>query len=282
MPRHHGREPAARHRSLRESGGGLRSRYGSLRCGFTLVELLVVVAIIALLAGILMPVFARAREKGRQSYCLSNLKQMAMAMMFYTEDFDGFYPPAVGHAGRRPVDFSSSWMGILAPYVKDPAVFIDLSSGHPNEPLRNYAFAPTVKAQGYPAILLTVDPWGTALWEGIGGFYGSPVGWYVDQVPSRNVAQIARPTETVLICDHTYFEWGVLNRQMRYPSPRHIREQDIQLPDGFIAPSGLINAVFIDGHVKGMKHEQFWQILHGYSSQFGFRRDVYKHFWPDE
>jgi prepilin-type N-terminal cleavage/methylation domain-containing protein/prepilin-type processing-associated H-X9-DG protein len=282
MPRLHGGDPAAGRRQPQEGSGILSSQPALPRRGFTLIELLAVVAIIALLAGILFPVFAQAREKGRQSYCLSNLKQMGMAMMFYTEDFDGFYPPVIGHVGRRPVDFDSSWMGILSPYVKSPAVFIDLSSGHPTEPLRNYAYAPTSRAQGYPAIILTVDPWGTALWEGIGGYYGSPVGWYVEDVPSSNVAQIARPTETVLICDHTYFEWGVMDRQMRYPAPRHIREPNIQLPDGYVAPSGLLNSVFADGHVKGMKHEQFWQILPRYSTQFGFRRDVFKHFWPYE
>jgi len=281
MPRLSNGDPAGRAQPGRDSVMP-RFRWASARRGFTLIELLVVVAIIALLAGILFPVFAQAREKGRQTYCLSNLQQMASAMMLYSEDNDGFYPPAVGRVGRRPVDFDSSWMGFILPYVKSRAVFIDLSSGHPDEPLKNYAYAPTTQAQGYPAVLLTVDPWGTALWEGIGGYYGRPIGWYVEETPSRSLAQIARPTETVLICDHSFFEWGVLDKQMRYPAPRHIREKNIELPDGYVAPSGLINAVFTDGHVKGMKHERFWEILPRYTTQFGFRRDVYKHFWPYE
>ena len=68
------------------------------RHGFTLVELLVVIAIIAVLAAILFPVFARAREKARQASCLSNLKQMGLAMAMYCQDYDGKFPWAVDPA----------------------------------------------------------------------------------------------------------------------------------------------------------------------------------------
>jgi prepilin-type N-terminal cleavage/methylation domain-containing protein len=60
--------------------------------GFTLIELLVVVAIIAILAAVLFPVFAQAREKARQSACLSNLKQIGEAVMMYLQDYDDTYP----------------------------------------------------------------------------------------------------------------------------------------------------------------------------------------------
>jgi prepilin-type N-terminal cleavage/methylation domain-containing protein len=62
------------------------------RTGFTLIELLVVIAIIAILAAILFPVFAQAREKARQSGCLSNLKQIGTALMMYTQDYDEAFP----------------------------------------------------------------------------------------------------------------------------------------------------------------------------------------------
>lgn len=60
-----------------------------MRRGFTLIELLVVIAIIAILAAILFPVFARAREKARQTSCLSNCKEIALAYKMYTSDYDG-------------------------------------------------------------------------------------------------------------------------------------------------------------------------------------------------
>jgi prepilin-type N-terminal cleavage/methylation domain-containing protein len=62
------------------------------RRGFTLIELLVVIAIIAILAAILFPVFAQARAKARQTQCLSNSKQIGMAMMQYVQDYDELYP----------------------------------------------------------------------------------------------------------------------------------------------------------------------------------------------
>ena len=59
---------------------------------FTLIELLVVIAIIAILAAILFPVFAQAREKARQTTCVSNLRQLGTATQLYAQDYDETYP----------------------------------------------------------------------------------------------------------------------------------------------------------------------------------------------
>ena len=68
-------------------------RAACARSAFTLIELLVVIAIIAILAAILFPVFAQARESARQSLCLSNGKQIGMAMLMYSQDYDERLPP---------------------------------------------------------------------------------------------------------------------------------------------------------------------------------------------
>jgi prepilin-type N-terminal cleavage/methylation domain-containing protein/prepilin-type processing-associated H-X9-DG protein len=82
---------------------------------FTLIELLMVIAIIALLAAILFPVFGRARENARRSSCQSNLKQLALGLKQYTQDFDERFPfgPPVSNA-----DFSSAWAPAIQPYTK--------------------------------------------------------------------------------------------------------------------------------------------------------------------
>src|SRR5947209_1806833 len=70
-------------------GYGMRPTH---RHAFTLIELLVVIAIIAILAAILFPVFAQAREKARQTACLSNSKQLGLALQMYTQDYDEVTP----------------------------------------------------------------------------------------------------------------------------------------------------------------------------------------------
>lgn len=81
------------------------------RTGFTLIELLVVIAIIAILAAILFPAFARARENARRASCQSNLKQIALSIKQYTQDYDEKYPSYYG----GPV---AGWSKLVQPYVK--------------------------------------------------------------------------------------------------------------------------------------------------------------------
>src|SRR5437773_11415136 len=102
------------------------------RRGFTLIELLLVMAVITILAAILFPVFAQVREKARQAGCMNNLKQIATAMLLYSDDHDLQLPPALARASGEKLLFPMTWMGRLQPYVRSTAVFIDPSSGHTN------------------------------------------------------------------------------------------------------------------------------------------------------
>jgi len=108
--------------------------------GFTLIELLVVIAIIAILASILFPVFARARENARRTSCISNLKQMGLATMQYTQDYDEGLPVALygvpttyaypdGQAWQSGILY---WPQMIYPYHKSSQVFYCPSSPDPN------------------------------------------------------------------------------------------------------------------------------------------------------
>jgi len=94
----------------------------SRRNGFTLIELLVVIAIIAILAAILFPVFARAREKARQSSCLSNVKQITLGVQMYTQDYDETLPRArFWYTGSgSPYLYTRA----IRPYVNNEQIFI--------------------------------------------------------------------------------------------------------------------------------------------------------------
>ncbi|NLO04248.1 MAG: DUF1559 domain-containing protein [candidate division WS1 bacterium] len=88
-----------------------------MRRGFTLIELLVVIAIIAILAAILFPVFARAREKARQTSCLNNMKQLGTAALMYAQDYD-----EVWHLYRSYVTGSDAWPHHIVPYIMNDQI----------------------------------------------------------------------------------------------------------------------------------------------------------------
>ena len=103
---------------------------------FTLVELLTVISLIASLAALLFPVFGQARGKARRSVCLSNVRQIGMAVEMYCEDYDGIYPYAVdpddkydpnGWAGHpefaQAIPFLPLLSEALQPYVRSHEVF---------------------------------------------------------------------------------------------------------------------------------------------------------------
>jgi prepilin-type N-terminal cleavage/methylation domain-containing protein/prepilin-type processing-associated H-X9-DG protein len=111
--------------------------YRNGRSGFTLIELLVVIAIIAILAAILFPVFAQAREKARASTCLSNQKQIGLAISMYAQDYDETLPPAVLLDPNTSLD--TWWEERVAPYVKSGEIGGIMTC--PSAPSRAYAYS---------------------------------------------------------------------------------------------------------------------------------------------
>ena len=107
--------------------------------GFTLIELLVVIAIIALLAAILFPVFARARENARRASCQSNLKQIGLGFMQYSQDHNERLPVTISSDNRYP----GGWAGPLWPYVKSKQVYkcpSDETPNHSVQAVMSYAY----------------------------------------------------------------------------------------------------------------------------------------------
>lgn len=122
----------------------------SAKRAFTLIELLVVIAIISILAAILFPVFARARENARRTSCLSNMKQIGLGLMQYTQDYDERYPLSsyCNNSGCSDADVAvpntpssffrpyagggygnhQTWMDFIYPYVKSIQLFVCPSS----------------------------------------------------------------------------------------------------------------------------------------------------------
>ena len=105
---------------------------------FTLVELLVVIAIIAILAAILFPVFARARENARRTSCLSNVKQIGLGFLQYTQDYDEAFPLV---SFPTPAD---SWTTSMQPYLKSRQIL-----RCPNDGAAGWDAAPPTRLTSY-------------------------------------------------------------------------------------------------------------------------------------
>jgi len=167
------------------------------RKGFTLIELLVVIAIIAILAAILFPVFATAREKARQTQCISNNKQIGAAVMMYLNDYEDVMPLFFSSCNNGNCT-RSTWSGLVQPYVKNWGLFrcpnlVEATSGGKSiwDPSSGFA-----------------TPQNLSLWNGYG--------WNVDYMnfsadcsdynskgnesagPPTPMARIPKPAETVM------------------------------------------------------------------------------------
>jgi prepilin-type N-terminal cleavage/methylation domain-containing protein/prepilin-type processing-associated H-X9-DG protein len=189
--------------------------------GFTLIELLVVIAIIAILAAILFPVFARAREKARQTSCLSNVKQQATGVIMYAQDYDETYPMSVYTPdGSTLVTFFDE----VYPYMKNEDIY--LCPSKKNELNFDWVAA----ALGGT----TINPglWSSYMWnfsvfeDGNATPYGP--------VPPVSMGEVEYAVETVMVYD------GTLAMNAAFNSPVIARH------------NSTCNANYCDGHAKAV------------------------------
>jgi len=149
-----------------------RTRQG----GFTLIELLTVIAIIAILASILFPTFARAREKARQSACMSNEKQIGLALQMYASDYDT--AQVISDSGELGVAAPPYWYELLDSYVKNRNILICPSDTEVDSGDRSsYRFAAGVFGQeesAYPEPAQTCVLGECAAGSGIKTWTGQP------------------------------------------------------------------------------------------------------------
>lgn len=230
--------------------------------GFTLIELLVVIAIIAILAAILFPVFAKAREKARQSACTSNLKQIGIAMLQYEQDYDELHITWFDMVGPT----NTTWQTIIQPYVKSKAIFVCPS---------NAANSPTAKqpdwVQGSGNTITTAyignmnsvgATWNMAYHiQGCGPFAGGGA----SNTPPQpwNVSKFIYPGSTIDIAEGSGYGYGADGSPCGVEliidsntAPMTGCNQTGYTHTLFAGHSGMTNYLFCDGHVKSLRPSQ--------------------------
>ncbi len=204
------------------------------RTGFTLIELLVVIAIIAILAAILFPVFARAREKARQSSCQSNLKQIVLAALQYAQDADEKLPYALVATGL-------AWGDVVQPYIKNSQVF-DCPSGSARMSLNTNYNPPRFWRRDESGV-----PANTWYSYGINGWYDNTNPITVGP-QGMAMGQILRPAQVVLLADTDGATPYVINGGA-------FSAVNVQGQLAWNRHNDGLNFAYCDGHVKWDRYE---------------------------
>lgn len=208
---------------------------------FTLIELLVVIAIIAILAAILFPVFAKAREKARQSSCASNLKQVGIALLQYAQDYDESYPidkAAVGTgiwyaSSFEPHPFASPyrWVSRIQPYIKNKNVFQCPSN------------SPNVTTKGLDNLL---------------GYWSNGAMFCTSSGNSVSMADIDAPADTITAYDDVTKQnrdqvvFRLYHDGTKWTPGNSLDATVTDLRSG--PHNEIANVLWADGHVKAMKN----------------------------
>ncbi|RYX82513.1 DUF1559 domain-containing protein [bacterium] len=228
--------------------------------GFTLIELLVVIAIIAILAAILFPVFARARENARRASCQSNLKQIGLGLMQYSQDYDELLPNAwFGPNGYGPSNNTTiyKWMDAIQPYIKSTQLFTCPSS--------TLGLAAGATGQFVPAKLLGTTGYPASPNNNSYGSYAINSAYWGDDAnkgpgnsnPSLSMARVEEPATTIWVGDGNgsyQCDWERNNPAIFLTSAAPSIGSN-NLNDGAIVERHLetSNLLYVDGHVKSLK-----------------------------